>query len=281
MGDSFRFSLSTCQEKVGKAIPKKLAGDQISQDISAWVFSQILCISHFGWGTSMKLGPPTIHSHQPSTRSHGFCKSCLTFVQVTSLQSLHMFWWSVHFDHNCVLFFENIQRITHQTPFVSTHHEDQWGMAERYVKSFQIWQWRASNATDVMHSFFQAAWPPKNYSMVIWKGRQGKAFYSLQPFSCPFLVRPLVEACHFIASYNLMSFQYLSTYPLSDPNSWPENPLQDPPPPKRNQDGLLALAPRSVFGAGFGPEKRWDDLRVRWEELRWGETSWQELRSAE
>ena len=64
----------------------------------------------------------------------------------------------------------------------------------------------------------------------------GKAFYSLQPFSCPFLVRPLVKACHFIASYNFpMSFQNLSTYPLSDPNSWLENHLQDPP-PKRNQD---------------------------------------------
>ena len=92
--------------------------------------------------------------------------------------SLHMFWWSVHFDHNfnkCVLFFENIQRITHQRLFVSTHHKDQWGMAERYVKSLQIWKWRASNATDVLHSFFQAAWPPKKYFLVIWKGgsRQG------------------------------------------------------------------------------------------------------------
>ena len=29
-----------------------------------------------------------------------------------------------------------------------------------------------------------------------------------------------------------MSFQNLSAYPLSDPNSWLENPLQDPPPEK-------------------------------------------------
>jgi hypothetical protein len=34
VGDGFCFSLFTCQEKVGKAIPKKPAGDQISQDIS-------------------------------------------------------------------------------------------------------------------------------------------------------------------------------------------------------------------------------------------------------
>ena len=34
VGDGFCFSLFTCQEKVGKAIPKKPAGDPISQDIS-------------------------------------------------------------------------------------------------------------------------------------------------------------------------------------------------------------------------------------------------------
>ena len=84
--------------------------------------------------------------------------------------------------------------------------------------------------------FFKRLGPPKNIFWSYGRGGQGKAFYSLQPFSCPFLVRPLVTACHFIASYNFpMSFQNLSTYPLSDPNSWLENPLQDPP-PKRNQD---------------------------------------------
>ena len=84
--------------------------------------------------------------------------------------------------------------------------------------------------------FFKRLGPQKNIFWSYGRGRQGKAFYSLQPFSCPFLVRPLVEACHFIASYNFpMSFQNLSTYPLSDPNSLLENPRQDPP-PKRNQD---------------------------------------------
>ena len=78
--------------------------------------------------------------------------------------------------------------------------------------------------------FFKRLGPPKNIFWSYGRGGQGKAFYSLQPFSCPFLVRPLVKACHFIASYNFpMSFQNLSTYPLSDPNSWLENHLQDPP----------------------------------------------------
>ena len=78
--------------------------------------------------------------------------------------------------------------------------------------------------------FFKRLGPPKNIFWSYGRGGQGKAFYSLQPFSCPYLVRPLVKACHFRASYNFpMSFQNLSTYPLSDPNSWLENHLQDPP----------------------------------------------------
>ena len=88
--------------------------------------------------------------------------------------------------------------------------------------------------------FFKRLGPQKNIFWSYGRGGQGKAFYSLQPFSCPFLVRPLVKACHFIASYNFpMSFQNLSTYPLSDPNSWLENPLQDPPPRKGTKMGCL------------------------------------------
>ena len=43
---------------------------------------------------------------------------------------------------------------------------------------------------------------------------------------------------------------------------------------------FFALAPRSCFGAGFGPEKRWDYLRVSCEELRWGEKGWEDVRRA-
>ena len=143
----------------------------------------------------------------------------------------------MHFDHNfnkCVLFFENIQRITHQRLFVSTHHKDQWGMAERYMlKLFKFGNDAHPMQQMLCIHFFERLGPPKNIFWSYGRGGQGKAFYSLQPFSCPFLVRPLVTACHFIASYNFpMSFQNLSTYPLSDPNSWLENHLQDPPPRK-------------------------------------------------
>ena len=159
----------------------------------------------------------------------------------------------MHFDHNfnkCVLFFENIQRITHQRLFVSTHHKDKWGMAERYMlKLFKFGNDAHPMQQMFCIHFFKRLGPKKNIFWSYGRGGQGKAFYSLQPFSCPFLVRPLVKACHFIASYNFpMSFQNLSTYPLSDPNSWLENHLQDPP-PKRNQDpGRTIQWPSRVLG---------------------------------
>ena len=42
-----------------------------------------------------------------------------------------------------------------------------------------------------------------------------------------------------------------------------------------------ALAPRSGFGAGFGPENSWDEVRravKSWDQLRWCEKSWSQLR---
>ena len=106
--------------------------------------------------------------------------------------------------------------------------------------------------------FFKRLGPQKNIFWSYGRGRQGKAFYSLQPFSCPFLVRPLVEACHFIASYNFpMSFQNLSTYPLSDPNSLLENPLQDPPPPEKEPrcPNMVCFA-HFDFEMCFAPQRR-------------------------
>ena len=45
--------------------------------------------------------------------------------------------------------------------------------------------------------------------------------------------------------------------------------------------GVACFGTEILVWASFGPEKSWGDLRVRCAELRWGETSWQHLRSAE
>ena len=45
-----------------------------------------------------------------------------------------------------------------------------------------------------------------------------------------------------------MSFQNLSTYPLSDPNSWLENHLQDPPPEKEPRSQRPTMAMTWRFG---------------------------------